>query len=82
MNGAKFAVKDETGTEYGAASAEGLVKLMRLDTFLPATTNVGFKKTFARRIETAFGKTIRFHDAESFIKELERINYLSILKWS
>jgi hypothetical protein len=80
MNPTRWVVRDSSGTEYGAPECSDLVKLMRMDTFLPVPTNVRFKKVFARRIETVSGKTIRYVDAESFIEELARIGYLEIVR--
>jgi len=71
-------VTDIDGHVYGALTFGEVVRLMKLDSFVVDPNRRTYKKNVATRTKSWNGKTIRYHDAETFIRELVRIGVLTL----
>lgn len=69
-------IRTEDGRVYRAESFEELVTAMRKDTWYPFQSDEQYMAGVARRCKLWDGVGIQYHDARSFIKELQRVGVI------
>jgi hypothetical protein len=73
-------VTDKDGHEYGGSDHHDVVRLMKLDSFVPDPTLRAYKQGVASRVSSWGGVPIQYTTAKEFLSELHRIGVVVLLE--